>query len=161
MDMSNELKAAFGMQVGVEMLNSLAYLRLSMAARVLGFRGFAKEFEEDSAGERLHAARWAEFASRYNVQVPLEGTVVELPAVPTTIAAMFEQAADLERRTEQTMEDAIEAAEAGGDCTAAAWIGERLIEQQAERKQAEDLAARVADLDPSGLTIFDRLMQKE
>jgi len=58
---------------------------------------------------------------------------------------MVEQAADLERETEQAMNAVLMVATTANDGAAVEWISGKLLEQVKERKRAEDFAARVRD----------------
>lgn len=161
MNLAPELLDALAAHAALEQRNGLCYQSLYQAARADAFEGFAKGFKNDAIGEFGHAQNWLKYIAKYNVRLPaMQAIESVMPA--STVAEMVEQAAELERATEASMERVLSVAEGVRDGAAVEWISSKLTDQQKERKQAEDFSARIgaAAGEPGCLTLIDRMLER-
>lgn len=155
------LLAVLVAHAGQEQANGLSYQELYQAARADGWEGFSKRWKNEAMDEFGHAQNWLKYIAKYNARAG----VAPLPMVkdaPISVVDMAIVAAELEAATENSMRAVLAVAQEVGDGAAEQWVGEKLLDQQKSRKQADDFAARVKDAagEPGSLTIIDRKLER-
>ena len=155
-----ELLAAMEQHASLEIGNGVVYLAAYSWARANSFEGFSKRWRNDAQDEFAHAQNFVKFVARYHVAIA--PTVVLAGGVSgvVSIQSLAELAAMLEAVTEESMRTLVATAEKTGDAAAVEWLSGKLLDQQKERKKADDFTARVRGLSPDGLTIMDRKIEK-
>jgi len=159
-----ELLEALTIHAGVEIGNAVFYLSAYSWARANGWEGFSKRWKNDAFDEFAHAQNFVKFIARYNVAINAEPKIRPMPEpeLGQTLLGLAALAAALEGMTEESMRDLLRVAEGVGDGAAVEWISGKLLDQQKERKKADDFAARVQDaaVEPGCLVILDRKLER-
>lgn len=155
-----ELANALAGHAAIEIGNSVAYLSAYSWARANGWEGFAKRWKNDAKDEHGHAQNFVKFIARYNVAISVSCTNPAMTGTPT-IPALADFAAALEGVTEESMRGLVAVAEKAGDAAAVEWLSGKLLDQQKERKKADDFASRVRDAaaEPGSLMLLDRKLE--
>jgi ferritin len=157
--MSPELLEELRRHARKELANAVAYIGLYTAALASGYKGLAKAFRQSAESEMLHAAAWAGRIAQEDAF--LGGDVVASMLSDGSPAVLADSAVGLEEETTGSMREVLAAADDAGDDALAAWVGDRLIDQAADEKDARDFAVRVKAATDSGcLTILDMELAK-
>jgi ferritin len=144
-----------------EMANAIAYLGLYTAALAGGYKGMAKVFRESAESEMLHAAAWAVRIAQEDAFLGGDVVAPMYSAGAHEVLVLADSAVGLEEETTGSMREVLAAANDAGDDALAAWVGEQIVYQAADEKEARDFAARVKTAFGSGcITLFDMELAK-
>jgi ferritin len=158
MEMNEKLLKAFSDHSSLEAANSLAYMQAYSLLRAGGWMGFSKLCKKASQDEHDHFQNWVKHPTRYDSVVDIEPAVIPVPDTQEVVP-LFEFAAELEQKTEDSMRALIDTAEEVGDAQVVEWASAKLVDQNKDSKHARDFAKYLKACSPGELVLVDRRIE--